>query len=694
MPSSLPPDAHPPDASGFGGDAPPTVLASDVADFLIELSIALHKHGMYPNGHPLLVPACHRVAQQVTDLIHRRGTLSLGVAETQLVIDGVATDPRHSVLRDLARRLHRHHLGVITFEPGVKFDEVQEFLTLVGPDADSTGKPLGVGPIEDLQQQPHIQINPVAYDRLHLKDDEEEKQEIWEAASQGGRLWIGLARAALGDDVDAEDLDRPSVIAKAIEDQTNDTEYDQVVVGYLMKIATELKTAGSADARALKSRLAKLVEGLKSDALQRLMRIGADSAQRRALVLDASYGTEVDTVVKLLEAAGAAGEDNVSDYLLRMLQKMAHHSEAPAGPRQLLAEQSVREQVAEIVQGWGLPTPNPHAYDAALTDMAKARPVFRTMLEEEHRAEAQRIIEMALEVDTVGATVVEAMREMAASDAVKWLLDVLEEHADSTVALAVRSELGDANKLREILLDEPLDVPLFDAVLPFLGKDAIAPMLETLIASESAQTRRHILDRLTLYGAAAAQAVMIHLDDDRWYVQRNMLTVLAALGHIPEEFEPDRFLQHGDARVRREAVRLLLRTSNTRIKAICSALADDDERTVRLALTAAVTDCPPAALSLVVAKAQAGSDETRDEAIRVLAGSDDVAAMEGLISLTQPQRKFFLWKHPPKTPEYLKALAALSVWKGDTRADRVLALARRRRDPEIVAATERKEPAE
>ena len=71
-----------------------SALSSDLADVLIELSIALHKHAMYPEGHPSLSPACERVAQRLDPLLAERGTLSLGVARDQLVIEGVATDPK------------------------------------------------------------------------------------------------------------------------------------------------------------------------------------------------------------------------------------------------------------------------------------------------------------------------------------------------------------------------------------------------------------------------------------------------------------------------------------------------------------------------------------------------------------------------------------------------------------------------
>src|SRR5437879_13526015 len=91
-------------------------LSRDLADFLIELSIALHKHAMYPEGHPSLAPAAAGVTRRAELLLEDRSTLSLGVARQQLVIEGVATDAKNPVLSELAGRLHRHHLGAVTLD--------------------------------------------------------------------------------------------------------------------------------------------------------------------------------------------------------------------------------------------------------------------------------------------------------------------------------------------------------------------------------------------------------------------------------------------------------------------------------------------------------------------------------------------------------------------------------------------------
>ena len=92
---------------------------------------------MYPPGHPSPEPAAINVTDRVTYLLKERGTLSLGAAKDQLVIQGVGTDVNNALLRELAGWLGRHHLGAISFpkdRSGTEFDEARAhmFTAMVG----------------------------------------------------------------------------------------------------------------------------------------------------------------------------------------------------------------------------------------------------------------------------------------------------------------------------------------------------------------------------------------------------------------------------------------------------------------------------------------------------------------------------------------------------------------------------------
>src|SRR3954467_9434270 len=119
---SLPPTSSPPSPPSR-----PTVatLSRELADFLVELSITLNKHAIYPQSHPLLDVAVDGVATRLATLfVGHRDSLSIGVARRQLIIEGVATDPLNPVLKELAQKLHNHHVGAVKFIRGITRDEL------------------------------------------------------------------------------------------------------------------------------------------------------------------------------------------------------------------------------------------------------------------------------------------------------------------------------------------------------------------------------------------------------------------------------------------------------------------------------------------------------------------------------------------------------------------------------------------
>src|SRR5882672_8319626 len=335
MSSPTPPPPAPPER---------TALSRELADFLIELSIALHKHAMYPEGHALLAPAAAGVARRAEQFLEERATLSLGVARQQLVIEGVATDPKHPLLAELAGRLHRHHLGAVTFHRGIRSSEVADVLRTLASEADRTGEPLGLGPPERLRAWEHIRLHSLTYERLELLN-EQDAPPAEQGAHDGGRaggvhaaqLWLGLARAALVAEATGDDPSppppptEPAAIARAIDAHPKNAAYDQVIVGYLLQIADELKDAGGAEAVSLRRRTSKLVGALQPETLRRLIEMGGDAAQRTKFAIDATHGLAVDAVLEIVRAMADASRKTVSEPLVRMLSKLAAHAEQGTG---------------------------------------------------------------------------------------------------------------------------------------------------------------------------------------------------------------------------------------------------------------------------------------------------------------------------------------------------------------------------
>ncbi len=707
-------------------------LPRELADFLIEFSIALHKHAMYPGGHPTLVPAADGVAHRLDGLLAERGTLSLGVARDQLVIEGIATDPRNPVLHDLAERLHRHHLGAVSFTRGVSGVELEAALKVLALEGDRQGEPIGLRPAAQVPRWPHIQLYPLTFDRLELVGGPEDGGEGGGSAVSGGRaaqLWVGLARAALaGEDiqkaeppppepnafrpapVEAPPLSEaeidaaigdisvgemehqaaePTAVAKAIETHERGTAYDQVIVGYLLQIAEELKTKGGTESVALKKKMSKLITALDENTLGRLVDMGGDQRQRRQFILDATQGMAADAVVDLLKAASGAGTP-ISNSMLRMLNKLSQHAERGPASRRPVADSALREQVAELVRGWELSDPNPDGYALALQRMASAAPTLVAADEAAYSPEADRIVQMAIETGSVGVPLDRAVDTFIAGGRVNDLIALLERAREENPATErIRARVLDPAMLKLTLSAQPVDFALADRIAAALGARAAEPMLEVLIESESRQVRRVLIDKLLAMPDAVRPLLPPRMTDERWYVLRNVLYLAAELPGAPVAVDAMPLRGHDDARVRREALRLLFRVPEERTRAVCTALADEDPRIKRLAVNATLeAGCPDPAVPLLVALATDSDHDTelRVPAIRALAAKGNALALQGLLKLTEVRRRSLMdvLTSSHATPEYLAALSSLAAFRADPRVRERLDLASRSKDPSVA----------
>jgi hypothetical protein len=664
-------------------------LSRELADFLIELSIALHKHAMYPEGHPSLAPAAAGVARRAEELLENRPTLALGVARQQLVIEGVATDPKNPLLAELAGRLHRHHLGAVTFHRGVRTGEVTDLLRTLAVDAERTGQPLGLGERERLRVWDHVRLHAVTYEKLELLHQDGEAPPDSDdkgKALRSAQLWIGLARAALTvDDESAAPPTEPAVIARAIDEHPSSAAYDQVVVGYLLQIADELKSAGGAEAVALRRRTSKLMGALRPGTLRRLIEMGGDVAQRTKFAIDATHGLAVDAVLEIVRAMADASHKSVSDPLMRMLTKLASHAERNAGVASIEADEMLRDQVRNLLTGWSLEDPNPERYGDALQRMASALPqaaATPATLE----AEPLRLVETGIEVGVLGVSVWRAMDRLLHDGQTGPVLDVLELAPESAAPLwdLVASPHG----VRRLATNEPPDFSSIDRVLTRLPAAAFEPLLDALAQSESRTTRRGLLDRLARAPREIGPLVLPRLTSETpWYVVRNLLIVLDGLPELPAGFSAAPFAAHDDTRVRREALKLMLKLPAERDSAILGALADPDPRTLRLALSTALESCPPAATSVIaeLATSEKSAPDLRVLAIKVLGRAKHPAALAALLTLTDGGKT---WLGKPKLPArslvLIAALLALATsWRSDARAAAILALAAGAVDPEI-----------
>jgi hypothetical protein len=240
--------------------------------------------------------------------------------------------------------------------------------------------------------------------------------------------------------------------------------------------------------------------------------------------------------------------------------------------------------------------------------------------------------------------------------------DVAADVAESLAAGAARPEISPARReqtmrvVRSIASSESLghvvnglrtcpedsgEYHAYRRLLDTLGETAIDPLLEMLADEEDPAARRTLIDLLSVRALDHVPQLGARLTDDRWYLVRNLVTILASTRSPIVLPFMERTLRHGDARVRRETIRGLSTIhSATAASLLVAALNDAEASNVQvtaryLGLVGAVSAAP--ALERVALGNGPGNRDTavRVEAIHALAkfGSpSSIAVMRALSS--------------------------------------------------------------
>ncbi len=675
-------------------------LSGELSDFLIELSAALQKYAMYPPGHPVLGPASESVFRRLSVLLASHGSLSIGVAREQLIIEGVATDSSHALLRSLADRLHHHELGAISFAEGVAAVEIADILALVAEEPERTGRPLGREPEEVLKGRPHVRLHPVRYDSLKLRATAGGTGSGRGGPDSGTHLWVGLAQAALAsreeESRSGNDYD-PGEVARAIDHHSGDSGYDQVIIGYMVQIADDLKHADPLEENALRERFSELLGHLKPETLQRLLRMGGDARQRKQFLDNASRGVAVDAVLELVKAAAEERQSDISRWMMQLLGKMARHARTEAREIRYRADESLRDQVRMLLSGWQLENPNPTEYEQTLGKISAGTPVTRLGGILARAPESGRIFRMSLETGTEGEALRCAIDDLLDAGEIEALVTSLAEAppgpGDTNAAVDLTwQRLAEPAVVRRILsMDDP-DLEVVDAILERAGVSAAEALLDQLATAESLSLRRRTFDRIVQLGPTVLPLAVQRIEQPEsvpWYVLRNMLALLNAFESVPAGFSPVSMHEHGNSQVRYEALKLSLHIREERDVAILKAIHDPETRIVALGTSASESGAPASAEMRLteIAVASDCEPEIRIPAIRALGGFSTSTARDALLRIASPKRRLVGRSAIEGSTAICAALRALGeAWADEPEAARILEIAARSDDPSIREA--------
>jgi HEAT repeat protein len=122
---------------------------------------------------------------------------------------------------------------------------------------------------------------------------------------------------------------------------------------------------------------------------------------------------------------------------------------------------------------------------------------------------------------------------------------------------------------------EEVNTDEYGALIKIVGSDAIEPALDKLIESNNAFERRSLIKIMVGFGDQARSPVESHLNDERWFVVRNMITILGHIGNERSLGPLMRIINHDDVRIQREVIHALTKIGGKQVTIFLLKLLED-----------------------------------------------------------------------------------------------------------------------
>ncbi len=168
------------------------------------------------------------------------------------------------------------------------------------------------------------------------------------------------------------------------------------------------------------------------------------------------------------------------------------------------------------------------------------------------------------------------------------MLDPSKKLSEPIEAL-VKNALTRAGDAKKVALLEPvlnvsrpdLHKELFSFMILF-EKNVIPPVIDLLASVKNMKARRVLCDALVELGRMDIESIILKLNDEQWFLVRNLIYVLGKIGdnRIIQAFS--RFRQHEEPKVRKEVLHALDVMEDEKAYQLMSQFLDDADQTNRI----------------------------------------------------------------------------------------------------------------
>lgn len=559
-----------------------------LSEAIIELNISRRSVGLYPAEHPITRQSIKRAYTLMKKLFDLRSTITIGVAKNEIMVDEYTLDTKNPVFREFALALHSKGIAAITFYSGLGENELLELHLMI------TDKDLPVGKelIKHVKSKnlKHLRVTPIDLSKLSFVEGAEQKpsdsgQTVWEEYVYGileGKLRKGGADSA----VFKIPPDSFAAILNGYTGDKKEESYDRVITTYLQKRDEQEINRESLN------RFMSLVENLDKDVKDQLL--------SRAFKHPSMSQDNAEELLTQL-----APED-----IERMFKILKNQASLPKSMRNLLEKLSLTSEKDE--KRGNIVEANPFADDIYLNeDMVKLfeHDKFDEYVDTDYKNDLEKMatfkkavdhrltrdMQSALSQQNVESSFLAVMLgligfENISRDNYLQLLTRLTEFTEACLetgrfaeVLQIHNTLyshmlegkyktENTSMLEYFFHSEAFITKLLDAfkiwgrhqredalkLARILGHSLTFPVIAILTEEDDPSRRSFYIAILMRLGKEVLPEAVRRLDDQRWYVVRNMILLIRECRGSEYLHKIRPFMKHKNTKIRLEALKTLL----------------------------------------------------------------------------------------------------------------------------------------
>ncbi|MCF6179764.1 MAG: hypothetical protein L3J63_10310 [Geopsychrobacter sp.] len=545
-----------------------------LSNFVYEINIARRHMSTYPNGHPMIAKSTDKVLGLLDRLFEFRPAIGFGVARDALMFEGEWLDRKNPVYRDFAAFLFSRGIAAIHFMRHADCDELIRFNQLLRSERAEIQQYGGYPALLETQQISHVKVIPVDYrnfttvdeERIGQDDYDQEREPLWENFLLGmmeGVLDPAGSRLYMPADFDPRLV--AGILNRKSEGQgmSGKENYEAVITSFI----SQTRATGSTNTRGrpqgpsneeLGTLITELNPELRRQFLNSTFRT-LDARQGSAEVVLQAFPKEliIDSLNQINQQ-----QIQVSSSILNLLGKLSKHQNdtrrsSTIQGKTTLDSTDANERMRLIFREEDNRIFIPEAYQNALDTIVSSEQV--TLLKDEEmeslratlysQSVERQTCAIAFELMSTADSELESTLQHNLVDLARFFLETgdftaLNDLHQRWTDYLNRDEVATFFLAEEVLAtlhSREFVVETLDALERFgpdkqeevrdyilaVGAPFADELINRLSQTESMTIRRYYMGCLKDMGSNAHEAILEGLQDQRWYLVRNLVIVLA-----------------------------------------------------------------------------------------------------------------------------------------------------------------------